>query len=179
MKLDLNACRLRQMPVVAIAATGPYEVTIQETWDHLRSLLLELNLRDTCKPVFALLRDMQDEARPELRRLELCAAVNDMARRKLEGRAAIRTFAGGGYLTMRHRGPYTSLPEVFSRMHAACSLDMTVALDLARPRIICFHGDPADRPADELYAELAMPVVLQAAAETPQRSPAVRVPEPA
>ena len=147
------------MPVVSVAAVGPYEETMQEAWEHLRSLLIRHGARDDCKPVFALLRDMPHEVPAEMRRLELCAQINDGTRRKLEAEATIQTFAGGSYLTTTHRGGYTVLPRVFGQMYAACSLDMSIALDSTRPRVLIFNGDPAILPAEDLIAELGMPVV--------------------
>jgi DNA gyrase inhibitor GyrI len=159
LKMNLMARRLLPMPVVSVAAVGPYEVTMQEAWEHLRTLLIQHDAQDECKPVFALLRDMPHEVPAEKRRLELCAKISEGARRKLENAATIQTFAGGSYLTTTHRGGYGVLPDVFGQMYAACSLDMSIALDAKRPRVLIFSGDPALTPADDLIAELGMPVV--------------------
>ena len=157
------------MPVVSVAAVGPYEVTIHEAWEHLRGLLVRHGVRDECKHVFALLGDMPHEVPPEKRRLEMCAHIDDATRRKLEGEAAIQTFAGGSYLTIAHRGAYDILPRVFGQMYAACSLDMSIALDNKRPRVLTFNGDPSMTLNVDLIAELGMPVV-ELAPDRPRRA---------
>ena len=156
--MKIVARQLRAVPVVSVAAVGPYETTTREAWDHLQQLLAKLGARTLTKPVFALLRDMPHEVRAEDRRLELCAQVDGIALKKMEGEATIQTFAGGAYLTTAHRGSYQKLPQMFSQMYAACSLDMNITLDTKRPRIILFRGDPAVLPPDDLVAELGMPV---------------------
>ena len=159
MKLKLTARRLPAVSVVSVAAVGPYEVTMQEAWEHLQHLLVKHGARALIKPVFALLRDMPHEVRAEERRLELCAQVNASALRNMAGEATIQTFPGGAYLTTKHRGSYEKLPLKFSQMYAACSLDMNITLDTKRPRIILFNGDPAVVPPHDLLAELGMPVI--------------------
>ena len=149
---------LRPMPVVSVAAVGPYETTTAEAWIYLRALLTKHGLRETCKPVFALLRDLPQQVRPTDRRLELCAAVDNDARTVLKSEATLQTFNGGDYLIHTHRGPYDALPDVFSRMSAACSLDMNVSVDIKRPRVVFFKGDPDLDAPDDLVAELCVPI---------------------
>ena len=153
--MKIVARQLRAVPVVSVAAVGPYEVTTREAWEHLQQLLTKHGARILSKAVFALLRDMPHEVRPEDRRLELCAQVSSVTLKKMQGEATIQTFAGGACLTTTHRGSYQKLPQMFSQMYAACSLDMNITLDPTRPRVIMFTNDPAD----DLMAELGMPVV--------------------
>ena len=160
MNMNLIARRLVPSPVVSVAAVGSYEVTMREAWDYLRDLLSRHQIRESSRPVFALLRDMPHEVPAEKRRLELCAALNEAGRRKLEGHANVQTFAGGGYLTTIHHGGPETVPQVFGRMYAACSLDMSIALDNTRPRVLIFNNDPAATPAGALRTELCMPVVI-------------------
>lgn len=168
-KMKLTARRLPAVSIVSVAAVGPYEVTTQEAWEHLQNLLVKHGARALAKPVFALLRDMPHEVRAEERRLELCAQVNASSLKKLQGEATIQTFQGGAYLTMRHQGDYQKLPQMFSQMYAACSLDMNITLDTKRPRVILFNGDPAVVPPHDLVAELGMPVIDHSA-EFPNRA---------
>jgi DNA gyrase inhibitor GyrI len=158
MIMEMIARRLMPMPVVSVAAVGPYEETTVEAWAHLRVLLTKHGVRELCTPVFALLRDLPQEVPADKRRLELCAFVDDSARRRLEGEATIQTFAGGNYLMANHRGNYQGLPQVFGRMYAACSLDMNVTIDSKRPRVVIFSGDPATSRPEELGAQIGVPV---------------------
>lgn len=163
MNLNLVARRILPVPVVSIAAVGPYEVTTFEAWQHLRHLLEAHGIRGRSKPVFAVLRDMPQDVRPENRRLELCAPLDKVSLEKLQSVATVGTFPGGAYLSTTHRGSYQQLPHVYGQMYAACSLDMNIALDGKRPRVILFHGDPTDVRHSELTAELCMPVSDQMA----------------
>ena len=168
--MDLTARWLRPLPVVSVAAVGPYAETVQEAWEHLRGLLIKHGARQDCRPGFALLRDLPQEARAENRRLEMCAQISEDWRIRLSNEAATSTFGGGAYLVTRHQGSYQALPEVFSRMYAACSLDMNISLDTKRPRNLFFHGDPDVTPPEELIAELGLPVVAQSP-ERPRGNP--------
>lgn len=157
MKVEFLARRLAPVPVVCVSATGPYERTTRETWEHLKGLLAMHAPTETYRAVFALLHDLPHEVRPEARRIEMCAQIDASTLRKLEGVAHVRTFSGGSYLTTTHRGAYDRLPAEFAQMYAACSVDMSVALDPGRPRIIVFKRDPASCPPAELEAEIGLP----------------------
>jgi DNA gyrase inhibitor GyrI len=167
--MKLTARRLPAVSVVSVAAVGPYEMTTQEAWEHLQHLLVKHGARGLAKPVFALLRDMPHEVRAEERRLELCAPVNASALKSMAGEATIQMFTGGAYLTTTHRGSYQKLPQMFSQMYAACSLDMNITLDTKRPRVILFNGDPTVVPPHDLVAALGMPVIDHSA-ELPNRA---------
>lgn len=169
MRIKLVAQHLRPVSVVSVAAVGPYEVTTHEAWQHLQHLLVKHGVRSLARPVFALLRDMPHDVRPEDRRLELCAQLDETALRILQAEANIQTFAGGDYLMATHRGSYDRLPHIFGQMYAVCSLDMSISLDPKRPRVIVFRNDPATDVPDDLVAELGMPVITQAA-ERPNRA---------
>ena len=159
--MELSTRWLRPTLVVSVSAIGPYEETVAEAWHHLRTLLLAQGARESCRPIFALLQDMPHEVRPEARRLQLCAQISNDWRPRLQRVAAVHAFQGGAYLTARHAGAYENLPNAFSRMYAACSLDMNVTLDGLRPRVLFFDGDPADVPPEHLTAELGLPVLAQ------------------
>ena len=154
---------MRPQQVVSIAAKGPYEQTLPSTWGQLCDLLNRHQVRDTARPVFALLRDLPQDVRPEDRRLEFCAPITHETRRKLGPEANYQMFAGGAYISQTHRGHHMALGTLFSQLYASCSLDMNIAVDNARPRVLVFKGDPAVLGPEDLMTELCMPVV--------QRSP--------
>lgn len=162
---------LRPLSVVSVAATGAYEQTIPEAWDFLRELLDRHGVRAACKPVFALLHDSPQGTRPEDRRLEMCAAVHNESRFIMRQEATLQTFPGGTYITQSHRGPHDALVGLFSGLYVSCSLDMNVVIDLKRPRVLVFSGDPvAVAVADEeLETELCMPVI-NSAPDRPRRA---------
>ncbi len=147
---------LRPMRLVCLRATGAYEDTVVSTWKRLDAWLGERGIAAT-SPRYGLFRDNPNTLPAAECRYDAACALPDDVDAAGSELMAVR-MPGGTYQRHRVVGRYDDL---HAKAFAMCTAELPsrgLAVAPNRPLVVVYFSDPLKRDADNLKAEICLPV---------------------
>ena len=152
---------LRPWRIAYVRKTGPYESTIPAAWDHMLGWLEKHGLHSPIGRGFGLMRDCPSLVAPDQCRYDACIDLNPFFEERAIRELGVQTLPGGSYVRTRHFGSYDELRPELPRMYETFQTPAGLQIDQRRPLVTIYLDDPRQHGAEDLRADICVPVIVR------------------
>ena len=149
---------LRPSRLVYVRATGPYENSVLRAWERLLGWLDKHGLQSPIGRGYGMMRDNPNVTAPENCRYDACVDLHPFFEERAIRELSAQTLPGGAYVRMRKTGAYEALREDILGFYKGFEAANGLRFDQRRPLITIYLDEPRRFRADDLRADICVPV---------------------
>lgn len=150
---------LRPTRLVFVRGIGPYEKTIQKTWDRLFVWLNANGLQTPVGRGYGLAQDNPAEVGAKNCRYDACVVLNPEMEQRASSDVGFAMLPGGPYACRRISGNYDHVRTLVANVHSELLPFPGLTLDQARPVVSIYMDNPNRQAESDLRADICMPVM--------------------
>ncbi len=151
---------MRPTPVLYSGATGSFEQSAQQAWNTMLGWLDADQRRLGSPRGFGIFREDETSSEPQIYRYDACIELKPGFSADPSNGIVRRVTPHGAYALARIKGSHRRIGETFRLICEEWSESDAIVIDRERPFMHIYLNDPATTPADELIAQLCVPVWL-------------------
>lgn len=149
---------LRPARLAYVRVTGAYETSIPEAWSRLLEWTEKNGFSSPVGHGYGLARDNPLRVSADKCRYDACVPVTPLSDDRAMRELGVITLPGGSYTRVRHAGGYEPIRSMIAGLYNNFDAPVDLKLDDKRPIITIYLDDPRRFDADDLRADICVPV---------------------
>lgn len=153
---------LRPSRLAYVRVTGPYAESAPRAWDRMLGWLDSNRLATSIERGYGMMRDDPGVVAPEQCRFDACVDLNPLFEERAVRELGAQILPGGTYVRTRLAGNARSLCSEVLGFYAKFNAPQGLRFDGRRPMVTIFLEDPRRYNAEDLRADVCIPVSAEA-----------------
>jgi AraC family transcriptional regulator len=158
---------LRPARLAYVRVTGPYATSIPEAWSRLLSWVDKYGLNSPVGHGYGLARDNPLRVGVDKCRYDACVQVTPLFEERALRELGLVTLPAGPYTRLRQAGGGTPIRSVIADLYTDFTAPAVLKRDDRRPVVTIYLDDPRRFDANDLRADVCIPVMAARGSANP------------